>query len=144
MAANDKEIRHECWYRGPHEQNDARCIETKPIAPRPEFAQAVALSVLDHQNGRYHSTGHFNRRTRERDFDVFDMAYAIRNGKCVGEGKFCEDFRNFKYTFRASVEGTDFDACFALSIDHDFIRSPLLVLITGCFKTKSGKRVRSY
>jgi hypothetical protein len=31
-----------------------------------------------------------------------------------------------------------------LSADHDFIQSPQIVLITGCFKTKNGKRRRTY
>lgn len=144
MAINDKEIQHECWYRGSHEQNNSKCFESKPVAPAAAFAQAVALGILGGRTGRYHPGQHFRNRMEERDFDVFDMEYVIRNGKCVGEGKYCEDFRNFKYTFRGNLEGTDFDAVFALSADHDYIESPLMVLITGCFKTASGKRSGTY
>ena len=80
----------------------------------------------------------------ERDFDVFDIEYVIRNGRCIEGGEFSEEARNRKYTFRGSIDGTDFDAVFALSVDHDFIESPLVVLITGCFKTASGKRSKTY
>jgi hypothetical protein len=33
---------------------------------------------------------------------------------------------------------------FSLSAEHDFIAAPLLTLITGCWKTKSGKRKKTY
>lgn len=144
MAANDKEAQFECWYRGSHEQNDSRCLENKPVAPAPDFAQTIALGVLGGRIGRYHSCTHFRERMDERDFDVFDIEYAIRNGRCIEGGTYSEEFRTYKYTFRANIEGTDFDATFALSADHAFIESPLLVLITGCFKTATGKRSRSY
>jgi hypothetical protein len=144
VATDDKEIQHECWYRGPHEQNDSRCIERKPAPPSSEFARSVALRILDGRNGRYHPSKHFRDQMADREFDVFDMEYAIRNGKCVKDGEYCEEFRNFKYTFRGYIEGTEFDAVFALSADHDFIHSPLMVLITGCFKTASGRRSKTY
>ena len=142
MATNDGEI--QCTYVGPHRQPKTISIEAKPIAPTTEFARSLALKVLGGHIGRYRSTPHFKRRVKERDFDVFDIEYAIRNGDCVGTGIFCEEYRNFKYTFRGTLEGTGFDAVFALSADDDFMRSPLLILITGCFKTVSGKRARSY
>lgn len=72
------------------------------------------------------------------------MEYVIRNGKCVEGGTFCESFRNHQYTFRGYIDGTGFDAVFALSADHDLIKSPLLILISGCFKTRSGRRGRTY
>jgi hypothetical protein len=143
VATNGKDKEIQCRYVGKHEQSESRNIESKPVAPKAEFAQTVALSVLGSRIGRYHPTDHFNKRRVEREFDVFDMEYAIRNGTCVGAGEFCEKYRNFKYRFRTNIEGTDFDAVFALCADHDFIRSPLLILITGCFKTESGKRTRS-
>lgn len=134
----------QCRYVGSHRQEKTTSLEIKPTAPKPDFARTVALGVLGERIGRYHSTPHFTQRVKEREFDVFDIEYAIRNGVCLGEGFFCEKYRNFKYTFRANIEGIDFDAVFALSADDDFIRSPLLILITGCFKTDSGKRIRSY
>ena len=94
--------------------------------------------------GRYHPSKHFRDQMADRDFDVFDMEYAIRNGSCIEGGLYCEELRNFKYTFRGNIEGTGFDAVFALSADQDFIQSPLMVLITGCFKTASGRRSKSY
>jgi len=143
VATNGKDREIQCRYVGTHEQNRTRSTESAPTPPKTSFAQMVALSVLGGRIGKYHPTSHFNKRRNERDFDVFDIEYAIRNGTCVGVGEFCEEYRNFKYRFRANIEGTDFDAVFALCADHDFIRSPLLILITGCFKTESGKRIRS-
>jgi hypothetical protein len=81
---------------------------------------------------------------KERDFDIFEMEYVIRNGRCTEAGIFCVDHRNHKYTFRGNIDGTDFDAAFALSADHDLIQAPLVVLITGCFKTPSGRRRKTY
>lgn len=144
MAINDNEIQYECWYRGSHEKNVSKCIDCKPVAPKVALAQAVALGILGGRNGRFHPGQHFRNRMKEREFDVFDVEYVIRNGICIGEGEYCEQFRNFKYTFRGTIEGTGFDAVFALSADHDFIDAPLMVLITGCFKTASGMRRKTY
>lgn len=80
----------------------------------------------------------------ERIFDVFEVEYVIRNGRPVGSGEYSEEHKDFKYTFRGNIDGTDFDAVFALSTEHDFVSSPLLKLITGCWKTKTGKRSRGY
>ncbi len=79
-----------------------------------------------------------------RGFDVFDMEYVIRNGTCIEGGLFYAEFRNHKYRFRGNIDGTNFDSVFALSADHDLIQSPLVILITGCFKTKSGRRRKTY
>ena len=144
MASNDKEIQHECVYVGPREQDVRANRDIKPESPSPEFARTIALEVLGGRRGRFHSTVHINMQMAERDFDVFDMEYVIRNGKCIEAGKFCGCNRNHQYTFRGNIDGTDFDAVFALSADHDFIQSPQIVLITGCFKTKNGKRRRTY
>jgi hypothetical protein len=144
VATNDKEIQHECWYTGAHDVNAPHCGDSKPISPSPDMARTIALGILGGRRGRYRSSKHFQDQMADREFDVFDMEYAIRNGKCVKGGEFCGDFRNHKYTFRANIDGIDFDAVFALSADHDLIRSPLMVMITGCFKTASGKRSRTY
>ncbi len=80
----------------------------------------------------------------EREFDIFDMEYAVRNGQPTENGEYSEKHRDFKYTFRANIDGTDFDAAFSISSEHDFVTSPLMVLITGCWKTKSGKRRKTY
>jgi hypothetical protein len=104
----------------------------------------IALEVLGGRRGRYHSTIHIREQMAERDFDVFDMEYVIRNGKCIEGGEFCEEERNHKYKFRGDIDGTGFDAVFALAADSDFIQSPFVVLITGCFKTATGKRGKTY
>jgi hypothetical protein len=144
VATNDKEIQHECWYTGAHDLNAPHCGDSKPVSPSPDVARTIALGILGGRRGRYRSSKHFQDQMADREFDVFDIEYAIRNGTCVKGGVFCSDFRNHKYTFRANIDGVDFDAVFALSADHDLIRSPLMVMITGCFKTASGKRSRTY
>lgn len=144
MATEDKEIQHECYYCGTHDANQLKGKEFRLFAPSPGFAREIALAILGGQLGKYHSPPHFRERMLEREFDVFDMEYAIRNGKCIGAGEACEEFRSYKYTFRANIEGTNFDAVFALLADHDYKESPTIVLITGCFKTKTGRRKTRY
>jgi hypothetical protein len=143
VAPKDKEIRHECTYVGPHDRPQ-EYSDDKPISPSPGRARDIALSILSGKTGRYHSSVHFRNRMEERDFDVFEIEYVIRNGRCLKGGEFCEKFRNHQYTFRGDVDGIGFDAVFALSADHDLIKFPLLILISGCFKTKSGRRGRTY
>ncbi len=143
MPSNDKEIQHECTYVGSHEYNPPKSTD-KTLPPSVDYAKTVALSILGGRIGAYRSGPHFKRRMVERDFDVFDVEYVIRNGQCVAGGVFCEEHNNHKYTFRGNIDGVDFDAVFALSADSDLIQSPLIVLITGCFKTASGKRSKTY
>lgn len=142
MASNNKEIEHQCRYLGPHEPAAERALAGN--SPSSAFAKAVALKVLSGSLGRYIPTPHFRKRMAERDFDVFDCEYVIRNGKCIGAGEFCKEYRNHKYKFRGDLDGVEFDAVFALSTDHDYTAAPLLILITGCFKTTSGCRGRAY
>lgn len=144
MASNGKEIQHECRYTGAHETEASESLEKKPPAPSDEFARMVALQILGGRIGRYRTKDHFRKRMVERGFDVLDMEYVIRNGTCVENAGFIEEFRTFKYTFRGCIDGTDFDAAFALSADHDFVRAPLMILITGVFKTANGARKQTY
>ena len=108
MAPNDKEVQHECTYVGSHEENARKCKELKPASPSPDFARTIALEVLGGRRGRYHSTVHVGEQMAERDFDVFDMEYVIRNGKCIEDGEFNAEARNHKYTFRGEIDGTEF------------------------------------
>lgn len=80
----------------------------------------------------------------ERDFDVLDIAYVIRNGRCIQEGVFVPELRQHKYTFRENVDGADLEITFALDADRDLIEAPLLILVTGVFKNKSGKRKKTF
>lgn len=144
MAQSDNEVQHECTYLGSHEEIAPKCTDTRTIPPSADFAKAVALRVLGGRTGRYHASQHFRKRSVEREFDVFDVEYVIRNGSCIGAGKYCAEHRNCKYTFSGDIDGTGFDAAFALSAEHDLVRSPLMVLITGCFKTRSGKRKKAF
>jgi len=80
----------------------------------------------------------------EREFDIFEVAYVIRNGRCVESGHYCEEGRNFEYTFGGDIDGVGFEATFALSAEHDLLISPLLILISGVWKTRSGKRRKRF
>ena len=146
MAKDDhKEVKHECVFVGDNDDIVAmQPLETTPVPPSPEVARAVALSVLNGSRGRYRPSNHVSRQMEERGFDVFDMEYVIRNGKCIEPGEYSEEHKDHKYTFRGNIDGTDFDAVFSLSAEHDFIKSPLMILITGCWKTQTGKRKKTY
>lgn len=144
MATSDEEIQHECWFVGTHDKSSPQYADRKPTSPNAGLVQIIALEILNGRKGKYHPTTHFREQMESREFDLFEMEYVIRNGSCVQGGEFCEEYRNHKYTFRGNIDGVDFDAVFALSADHDFIRSPLMILITGCFKTKSGRRGKAY
>jgi len=135
---------HECTYIGPEQEPALETVAIKQIPPSPAFAQSVALSVLGGNRGRYRPSAHFQQQRDNRDFDVFDIEYAVRNGKCVGDGEYSETHKDFKYCFRCDIDGVEFDAVIALSAEHDLLSSPLLILITGCWKTKSGRRRRRY
>ena len=143
MAASNEEEKHICRYAESHEEDSPRYNENRLIPPSPEFARKVALAVLGGRTGRYRTSGHFRTRMRERAFDVFDIEYVIRHGKCSSDGFFSEQHKNHKYTFRGDIDGISFDAVFGLSSEHDLIACPVLILITGCFKTKSGKRSKT-
>ena len=145
MAKDDskKQIAHECVYLGRHEVA-MEMVEKIPTAPSAELARMVALSILDGDRGSYHPSFHFGPRTKERNFDVFDMEYAIRNGKCIEAGEYFADRKNHKYVFRCDIDGVEFDAVVALSAEHDLIKSPLMILVTGVWKTNDGKRRKRY
>jgi len=80
----------------------------------------------------------------KRNFDVFDIEYAVRNGNCVEGGEYNDSYKNHKYVFRCDIDGVGFEAVLALSAEHDLIKSPLMVLITGIWKTQSGERRERY
>lgn len=144
MAKDAKEVEHKCVYVGSHENTPLQPVEQMPTPPSRAFAQSVALSILGGVRGRFRRSSHFAQQATEREFDVFDVEYAIRNGTCVEGGIYCSDNRDYKYTFRGCIDGVDFDAVIALSAEHDLLESPLMILVTGCWKTKSGKRKKRY
>ncbi len=140
----DKEVLHECVFVGTHETTAMQPLEAKPVPPSTEFARHLALEILSGSRGRYRSSLHFAKQMIERKFDIFDMEYAIRNGQSTDAGEYSEEHKDFKYTFRGNIDGTDFDAVFSFSAEHDFVTAPLMILITGCWKTKTGKRKKTY
>ena len=145
MAKDEhKEVEHECIYVGEGDAATVQPLEKRPVPPSAELVRMVALSILSGTRGRYRRSSHFAKQMAERGFDIFDMEYVIRNGNCVEPGEYSEEHKDHKYTFRGNIDGTDFDAVFSLSAEHDFIESPLMILITGCWKTKSGKRKKTF
>ncbi len=143
MAQDDKEPKHECVYVGTHKESSLEPLDKTPTAPATELARSVALSVLDGERGSMRSLPHFVRRMTERDFDVFEIQYAICNGDCL-ESEYCPDYKSHRYRFRCLIDGLQFDAVFALSARHDLVKTPLLYLITGCWKTENGRRMTRY
>jgi hypothetical protein len=144
VAKKGKEVLHELVFVGSHQTTAMQPLEATPAPPTVEHARAVALQVLRGIRGRYRSSQHFKQKMAERHFDVFDMEYAIRNGMPTEPGEYSPAHKDFKYTFRGTIDCVDFDAVFSLSSEHCLIESPLMILITGCWKTKSGKRKKSY
>jgi hypothetical protein len=143
-VAKDKEVNHECVYRGRHDETTMQPMEQRPAAPSAELVRTVALSVLGGDRGSYFPSDHIRSQMTERNFDVFDIEYAIRNGRCIECGEYSDEHKSHKYMFRCDIDGVEFDAVFALSAERDLIESPLMVLITGCWKTKSGRRINRY
>jgi hypothetical protein len=139
----DAKAEIECIYLGDH-QVPAGTTVRPPAPPSDGFAREVALAILSGDRGTYMPTAHYRGQMAARNFDVFDMEYAIRNGSCTEGGKYSDEHKNHKYVFRCLIDGVEFDAVFALSVEHHLIDSPLMVLITGCWKTKSGKRRNRY
>lgn len=129
---------------GPEQEAAKRPVEQEPGAPSIGLAKTVVLSVLRGSRGAYQISDHFQKRSRERDFDVLDFEYAVRNGACISEGKYYAEFKNYKYVFRCLVDGVEFDAVVGISAEHEILESPQLVLITGVWKTKSGLRGSRY
>jgi hypothetical protein len=118
-------------------------LESSPAVPKHELARIVSLSVLCGDRGSIKPWPHFLRRSKERGFDIFDVEYAIRNGECM-KGEYCPDFKSHKYTFYCLIDWVGFEATFALSTTHDFIKAPLMYLITAVWKTESGCRTVRY
>jgi hypothetical protein len=140
----DRDGEVKCRYIGSCDEKALPLIDKKPVPPAPELARAVALSILDGARGSYRASNHFSGQMADRGFDVFEFEYVIRNGSPVGKGEYSEEHKDHKYTFRGIIDGTEFDAVFSLSAEHDFIKSPLMILITGCWKTSSGRRIRTF
>lgn len=143
LQTETSEVNHECVFVGKHE-SVMKPVGSRPQPPKWELARSVALTILGGERGSYRPSAHFQRKVGQRNFDVFDCEYAIRNGVCIETGEYCDEHKNYKYMFRADIDGVSFDAVFALSAEHDLIKAPLMILITGCWKTKSGRRAKRY
>jgi hypothetical protein len=135
---------HECVYVGPEQEPAMRPVEQIPTPPSIEFAKMVSLSILGGNRGCYRPSVHLQGQMRDRDFDIFDIEYAIKNGKCMEDGEYSHVHKDFKYVFRCDIDGVPFDAVIAISSEYDLLSSPLLILITGCWKNKTGRRRRRY
>jgi len=145
MAEDDKkEVPVVCVFTGEHDASPTRSVDAAPSPPTVGFARELALKILGGRVGSMRTKKHCRERMSERNFDVFDMEYAIRNGSCVQGGEYLAKHLNFKYTFRANIDGADFDAVFALSSEHDLFESPVMILITGVWKTRNGRRRKTF
>jgi hypothetical protein len=138
------EVNHECVYVGEHDGTALEPVEQIPVAPSADLARSVALSILGGDRGSYRPSDHLRARMSERNFDIFDVEYAVRNGRCIENGEYYVEFKSHKYVFRCDIDGVGFDAALALSAEYDLIKSPLMILITGCWKTKTGRRMQRY
>ena len=116
--------------------------EAKPQATlTPESARVVALSAW-RIPGRLRPSDHFTKRLVQRKFDILDVERVIRTGKPKGVGKFCPKFGNYKYQFKGAVDGMGLRVVFAIDATQDYAATPLVILITAAWNTKSGKRRR--
>lgn len=140
---DQKQDRHEYVYTGSHDGTPLESVDKAPSAPAEDLVRTVSLSVLCDGRGCMKSLPHFRRRMVQRNFDLFDVIYVIRNGKCI-KVEYCADFQDHKFTFRGWIDAVEFDATFALSARHDLVKAPLMYLITGCWKTDSGTRFSRY
>ena len=143
MTKDDTKV-HRCVYLGRHEETAMEPMEQRPVPPSTDLARAVALSIVGGDRGSYRESDHFRDQMADRNFDVFDMEYAVRNGRCIESGEYSDEHKDHKYVFRCDIDGIEFDAVFALSAEHDLIKSPLMILITGCWKTKTSRRRNRY
>lgn len=128
---------NEFHYTGPINPN----ANTNPQSPLScESARVVALSAW-RLPGRIHITEHFTMRTRGRNFSILDAEEVLRRGKPIDDPMFCpEPHNNYKYKFRAGVDGTLLEIAFAIDATQDYLKAPLVILITGVWKTRSGIR----
>jgi hypothetical protein len=101
-------------YCGEHEHDSAaqrpKPADSNPIPPSPEAARAIALRVLEGAKGRMLPTQHYQERMEERNFDVLDIEYVIRNGACKAH-EFVPEKRQHKYTFSGHIDGKALRQC---------------------------------
>jgi hypothetical protein len=129
--------KHEIKYHGPANPS-ANAQPQKPLSP--ESARVVALSAW--RIGRLRISGHFTKRVKERKFDILDVEQVIRHGTPKGGAVFCKRYNNYKYVFHAAVDGIGLRAVFAIDATQDYTTSPLVILITAAWSTKTGARKR--
>lgn len=136
--ANEKDFQeeHVFTYRGPIYKRG----QANPQAPlSPETARLVALESWG-KGGRIRSTDHFRTRSSERNFSTLDVQEVIRHGRPECKAEFCREFNNYKYRFQGMVDGLELRVAFALDATQDYSASPLVILITGVWRNKTGAR----
>jgi len=126
----------EVQYVGPVNPTSA----TEAQAPlTPEMARSIALNGW--RTGRLRITEHCRRRMKERGFDVLDIEHVIKRGRPDGPAVKCgAPHENFKYCFTCSVDGARLQVAFALDPTQDYQTAPLVILITGVWKTATGTK----
>ena len=130
--------RQECnvIYSGPIGRG-SRANRQAPLSS--EGARRVALEAWTNQ-GRVRPTEHFRKRATERGFTTLDVEQVIRHGKPKSGPDLCAEFDNYKYCFRGRIDGVTLEVTFALDATQDYESNPLAILITGVWKTATGKR----
>lgn len=129
---------HEFIYCGPINRGNRTQSQT-PLTP--EAARTVALKAWC-KGGRLRPTEHFRHRSIERKFTIIEVEFVVRNGRPTDRPEFCERFNTYKYRFEAIVDGLPLRVAFALDATQDYDATPLVILITAVWKTKSGLRAR--
>jgi hypothetical protein len=77
----------------------------------------------------------------ERGFDILDLEFVIKHGRSDGPAEKCGvPHKNYKYCFSAVVDGERLQAAFAVDPAQDYQHAPLIILITGVWKTKTGTK----
>jgi len=97
-------------------------------------AHAVIIAAWD--EGHIHITAHFKMRGAERDFDIIDAENVVRDGQMRGDGQYCPDYKNWKYTFRGKVEHKTLEIVVSLDPTNDY-GGPLAIVVTGYWRTSS-------
>lgn len=145
MGGKNEEQQEMLLYAGPLADKPSKPFDVSGqiIAPPSiGLAKEIVVAVLGGYRGRYHPSDHWRRRRVLRNFDVFDMLYVTQNGRCTEPPTYSLKHDNYKFSFCGDVDGIEFEAVFAISAKHHRIKSPLLILVTGCWKNKTGIRKR--
>ena len=127
-------VDHEFTYRGPLNSCSASQAQ-QPLSP--DAARRVALEALS--SGRVRLTSHFRMRAASRRFDLLDVENVLSQGSPRGLGEMCPYRKNVKYLFSGICDDRVLNIVFALDATQSYEETPLVILITGCWRRRSRK-----